>query len=376
MAAVCDQDAVLEVLQRLARNAVDRARGGDEHVGIRERLLERRNAVAVHVRLERGNRIDLDDRHAPAGAARRASQALADPAVADDAELPSREAEIRQPVDRRKRRLAGAVAVVEQVLAKRVVGGDRRKGEPSGRVHRAQACDAGRRLLGHAGERGGDRRPVLDDPRGQLAAVVDDDLGLGVRDGQQVGVERVRARAVTSVHLDPARDERCADRVLGRARVRAGGDDLARRPRRAGSRGTPSSPRGGRRRRRAFRAARRLRAAPSRAGSGPASAARPTGSAARPAGRATGRRCSSGPRRPRARIYPSSSLLLRAIESLARALTTSRGVKPRAARSCGGGGCAPLGVAPLRGVDEARRGDLHALRSRTPRSGPACGRRG
>ena len=87
VAAVRDQDAVLQEPQRLGRDAVDRARRGDQDVRVRERLLERADAVAVHVRLERRDRVDLDHGHAPAGAAGRAREALPDPAVADDAEL-------------------------------------------------------------------------------------------------------------------------------------------------------------------------------------------------------------------------------------------------------------------------------------------------
>ena len=136
------------------------------------------------------------------------------------------EVEVGQPVDRGERRLAGAVAVVEQVLAERVVGGDRREGELAGRLHRAEPRDARRRLLGHAREPGGELRPVLDDPRRQLGAVVDDDLRTRVRDREQVGVELLAGGAVPGVHLDPARDERGADRVLGRAGVRARGDHL------------------------------------------------------------------------------------------------------------------------------------------------------
>ena len=190
-----------------------------------------RDAVAVHVRLERGDRVDLDDGDAAAGAAGRAGEALADPAVADDAELAPGEVEVGQPVDRGERRLAGAVAVVEQVLAERVVRGDRREGELARGLHRAQPRDARRRLLGHAREPGGELGPVLDDPRRQLGAVVDDDLRTRVRDREQVGVELLARGAVARVHLDPARDERGADRVLGRAGVRAGGDDLRARVR-------------------------------------------------------------------------------------------------------------------------------------------------
>ena len=182
--------------------------------------------MSVHVRLERRDRVDLDHGHATAGATGRSREPFPDPAVADDAELAAGEAQVREPVDRGERRLAGAVAVVEQVLAERVVGGDRRERQLSGGLHRAQPRDAGRRLLGHAREPCRDLGPVLDDPRRQLGAVVDDDLRLRVGDGEQIGVELLARGAVARVDLDPARDERGADRVLGRARVRAGGDDL------------------------------------------------------------------------------------------------------------------------------------------------------
>ena len=72
---------------------------------------------------------------------------------------------------------------------------------------------------------------MLDDPRGQLCPVVDDDLGPRVGDGEQICVELLARGAVRGVHLDPARDERGADRVLGRAGVRAGGNDLGARSR-------------------------------------------------------------------------------------------------------------------------------------------------
>ena len=185
--------------------------------------------MAVHVRLERRHRLDLDHGDPSALAARVAGEPLADPAVADDAELAAGEVEVRQPVDRGERRLAGAVAVVEQVLATGVVRSDRGEREPACGVHGAQARDAGGRLLGDACEPRRELGPVLEDPRSQLGAVVDDELGFGVGDREQVGVELLARGVVGRVHLDPARDERGADRVLGRARVRAGGDDLRSR---------------------------------------------------------------------------------------------------------------------------------------------------
>ena len=231
VAAVRDQDAVLQVHERLARDAVDRTCCGDQHVGVRERVLEPRHSMAVHVRFEGSDGVDLDDGDPPAGAAGCSREALPDPAVADDAELAAGEGEVREPVDRGQRRLPGAVAVVEEVLAEGVVRGDRREAELARRLHRPQPCDARRRLLGHAAQLCGDLWSMLDDPRSQLGAVVDDDLRTGVGDREQVCVELLARGAVRRVHLDPARDERGADRVLRRARVRAGGDHLCARVR-------------------------------------------------------------------------------------------------------------------------------------------------
>ena len=87
VAAVRDQDAVLQVHERLARDAVDRARRGDQHVRVRERVFEPRHSMTVHVRLEGRDGVDLDDGHTPAGASGCTREALPDPAVADDAEL-------------------------------------------------------------------------------------------------------------------------------------------------------------------------------------------------------------------------------------------------------------------------------------------------
>ena len=164
MAAVREHGAVLEQRQGFARDRVDRARRRDEHVRVGQRVLETGDPVAVHVRLERRDGVDFDDRDAAALALRVPRQALADPAVPDDAELASGERQVRQPVDRRERRLPRPVAVVEQVLAAGVVGRDRREREPAGGLHRPQARDAGCRLLGDAVQLRRDLRPMLDDP--------------------------------------------------------------------------------------------------------------------------------------------------------------------------------------------------------------------
>ena len=256
--------------------------------------------MAVHVRLERRDRVDLDDGHAAAGAAGRAREPLPDPAVADDAELAAREAQVGQPVDRGERRLAGAVAVVEQVLAERVVGGDRRERRacrppPSRAAARRRSSSPRSRRRARRRARAGARRSAPSArrrrrrrSRGSVSATASRSASNSSARG-----------AVARVHLDPARDERGADRVLRRAGVRAGGDDL-----RAGV---------GEQRRQVGR----LRLEMDDDGDAPAAQravgeplARepvedgrvlrdPRGSAARPAERATGRRSRSGRRRPR-----------------------------------------------------------------------------
>ena len=101
--------------------------------------------------------------------------------------------------------------------------------EPPCRLERAEAGDAGRRLLAHAGEPRIRVGAVLLRAPGQLETVVDHELRRRLRDRDQVGCELVRRHAVARVYLDPARDERGAHRVLGRQCVRARSDDLRAR---------------------------------------------------------------------------------------------------------------------------------------------------
>jgi hypothetical protein len=100
-----------------------------------------------------------------------------DPAVAGDDDLPTGEQDVRRPEDPVDRRLAGPVAVVEEVLRLGLV--DRHDREPEREVggHRLEADDPGRRLLG-AGE------DLLElagafavEQRHEVAAVVHRDLG-------------------------------------------------------------------------------------------------------------------------------------------------------------------------------------------------------
>ena len=82
--------------------------------------------VAVHQRLEGADRIDLDDGHVGAHAAHPRGDALADPAVAGDDDVAAGDQDVRRPQDAVDGRLAGAVAVVEEVLGQGLVDRDDR----------------------------------------------------------------------------------------------------------------------------------------------------------------------------------------------------------------------------------------------------------
>ena len=104
--------------------------------------------------LERPQRVDLGDDHVRAHAPGAHGDAAPAPAVAGDDEAPAGEQDVGGADDAVDRRLAGAVAVVEEVLRLRLVDGDDREGELAVGLQRPQADDAGRRLLGAADDLG------------------------------------------------------------------------------------------------------------------------------------------------------------------------------------------------------------------------------
>ena len=181
----------------------------------------RHHLEAVHQRLERAHRIDLGDDHVrpePLGAHR---DAATDPAVPGDDEALAGEQDVGGADDPVDRRLAGAVAVVEEVLRARVVDRDHRERERTVGLHRLQADDAGRRLL-HAGD---DVAELLAagavEDADHVGAVVHRQLRLVVDGRLDVRVVRVVVLALDREHGDVELvDERCGDVVLGRERVR------------------------------------------------------------------------------------------------------------------------------------------------------------
>src|SRR5204862_4830148 len=126
VARVREDRAVLEARDRLLAEYVEVAGRRDEEVATPRGSGDVRDLESVHRGLERAKRVDLDDDDDRTHAAKPRGDASSDPAVARDHGGLAREEEIRRAEDAVDGGLAGAVAVVEEVLGERVVHRDDR----------------------------------------------------------------------------------------------------------------------------------------------------------------------------------------------------------------------------------------------------------
>ena len=179
----------------LARDDVLVAGRRAEDVADLGRALDRHHLVAVHEGLERPHGIDLGDDHVRAHAPRAHRHPAPRPAVAADDEAPPGEQEVGGADDPVDRGLAGAVAVVEEVLGVGLVDRDDREGELALGLERLEPDDAGRRLLGAA-----------------------EDLARAGRDGPCAGRRSRRPRRPWSAAGGGRPRPRCASSRSGRPR--------------------------------------------------------------------------------------------------------------------------------------------------------------
>ena len=225
------------VLQRIAPSFIGATCSRRDHVLVAGRGAEdvadlgglghRHHLEALHQRLERRHRIDLGDDHVRAQAACAHRDAAPDPAVAGDDEALAGEQHVRRADDPVDRRLAGAVAVVEEVLRARVVDGDHRERERAVGLHRLEPDDAGGGLL-HAGD---DVAELLAAGAVQdadhVGAVVHRQLRLVVDRGLDVLVVGVVVLALDREDRDVVLvDQGGCGVVLGRERVRRAQHDV------------------------------------------------------------------------------------------------------------------------------------------------------
>ena len=182
-----------------------------------------RSPSGVHRGLEGLDRIHFRDDDAGAEAFRAEGDALAAQAVARHHDILSGHDEVRGPVDAVPHALAGAVAVVEQVLAVRVVHEHHREPQGAGPVHRLQAKDAGGRLLTAADHVRDEFRELLVHQRHQVSPVVDDDVRAHLQHAAEVRLVLVHGGPVDGEHVQPFMDQRGRHVVLRGQRIAAGG---------------------------------------------------------------------------------------------------------------------------------------------------------
>ena len=150
----------------------------------------------------------------------------ADPAVARDHDAPAGDQQVRRPQDPIERRLAGPVAVVEEVLRERLVDRDDREAQGIIGGHRLQPDHAGGRLLGAREDLRTCAGPLRVEQRDEVAAVVHRQLRMRVGDGVEMRVVGVAVLAAAREHADAVLGhERRGNVVLGRERVRGAQHD-------------------------------------------------------------------------------------------------------------------------------------------------------
>ena len=177
VAGVGDDGAVAHHLEVLGAQHVLVAGDGDEDVTAARGIGDGHHAVAVHDGLQRAHRVDLEDDHVGAHAARTIGDAAAREAVARDDHGAPGEQHVGGADDAVDGRLAGAVAVLEQVLRLRLVDGDDRERQHAVGLHRLQPHDAGGRALGADDHLEQVVAAVGVEHTEQVGAVVDDDRG-------------------------------------------------------------------------------------------------------------------------------------------------------------------------------------------------------
>ncbi len=194
-------------------------------------VLDGRDLVAFHRRLQRADRIDLGDDDAAAGLAQRGGRALADVAEAGDERHLAGHHHVGAAADGVDQRFAAAVEVVELRLGDAVVDVDGREQQLALLGELVEAVHARGRLLGDAADRLGD----LGEPA--LRLLLQETLDEREEDLLFLGARPSRGR-----RCRPARRAGRDARAWWRRRRRRGsGWGCRRRASRTGARCSPST---------------------------------------------------------------------------------------------------------------------------------------
>ncbi len=188
VAGVADHRAVFHFFEVIVGDDGLVAGDGDEDVADFGGFAHGHHAEAVHHGFDGFRGIDFGDDHVRAVAFGAHGDAASAPAVASDDNAEAREQQVRGANDAVERGLAGAVAIVEEVLGERVVDGDDREFQRAVFGHGAEADHAGGGFFGAADDVLEQIGALGEELRDEVGAVVHGDLRLVVESGGDVRV--------------------------------------------------------------------------------------------------------------------------------------------------------------------------------------------
>ena len=220
MARVAQDGAFLHLHHVRRGDDVFASGHGYKDIAQRGRLIHGIHVEAVHDRLHRAHRVDLADDDLGAQGTGPHGNALAAPAIAGHPL--SGHDQVGGAHDAVPNRLAGAIAVVKHELHLGVVDADHGKVELSPLGARPEPKHAGGGLLASAHHAFGQIGPFFVQYMNQIAAVIDDDVGLAFKSGHQMIVIFLIAGPVPGAYRHALAGQPGGHVVLGGQGIGAG----------------------------------------------------------------------------------------------------------------------------------------------------------
>ena len=194
----------------------------DEQVTLFRRFLHRHHGKSVHMRFQGLHGIHFRYDHSGTESFRAHRHAFSTPAVSGDHDFLPRDDQIRRTVDPIENGLAGTVAVVEQMLAVRIVDRDHRKMQLTVLFHFSKPCYTRGRLFAASDDFFLKTRELRADHMHDIAAVVYDDIRLRLYHAPDIQVIFFLCAAVSRVNMHAQSVKFRRDVVLRGQRIASG----------------------------------------------------------------------------------------------------------------------------------------------------------